>query len=190
LLRRDQDLWPILETAVALDTEARMGSRFVFALAVVGVALVAATASGCGGASAEQKQVRAEAAQRAARVAAYRRCRAQTGRFLTVLEDLDSRLDVGLSLQAYGDRLGDVKVAADSLPPGLRYACRKRVGVPAADALTAYLYAYKTWDECLNKFDYCVVQGETESMLQTFWTAAHKRIRTAETGLAQLGEGT
>jgi len=119
-------------------------------------------------------------------LAAYRKCKAQTGRFLTALQDLNSRLDIGLTLQSYGDRLGDVKVAHDAVPAGeLQYRCLKKVAVPAEGAPNVYLVVYREWDDCVTNYvDTCNVDRDLDT--QSLWTAAAKSIRKAQAGLAQL----
>ena len=151
----------------------------------VGVALAAITASGCGGPSAAQKRAKAQLAD-------YRTCKAKTSRFLAALHDLDSRLDVGLNVDDYGNRVGDVKVTHDAVAfRQLPYSCRKKVEVPAEGALGSYSAANTVWHHCLTKYgDWCFTNDPTtKNLLEILWNGAHKEIRKAQSGLHRLAAG-
>ena len=165
-----------------------MGSRFALVLAVVGVTLAAITASGCGGPSAAEKQAKAAAGAHAAHLAAYRKCKTQVGPFLSALEDLNSRLDVGLSFSDYGTRVGDVRVAHDAAPfDELGAACLSVVAVPAEAAMNAYVKAYNKWNNCFND-DYCTTDSISPE-LQAPWGTATGKIERAQAGLEQIRTG-
>ncbi len=109
-------------------------------------------------------------------------CEAQLGDLLTALQEIDSRLDIGLNIQEYGDRVGDAKVAYDRLQPGqLERGCLERVGVPLEEALQAYIDAYRSWDRCIDRFE-CELD-EIEPELQQRWARASAKIEEATSAL-------
>ncbi|MDP9226835.1 MAG: hypothetical protein M3P18_23930 [Actinomycetota bacterium] len=164
-----------------------MVKKPVLVLAILGAIFIAMVASGCGGPSAAQKQAKADAAQHARRLAAYRRCNAQLGPFLVALQDLGSRLDVGLSFGEYGNRVGNVKVAYDALSTGqLSYPCLSNVGVPAEAALKAYLTAYDTWNNCMSD-EYCTTDS-IDPDLQASWATARRKVGRAQAGVVLIRE--
>jgi hypothetical protein len=108
---------------------------------------------------------------------------------MTALEDLHSRLGIGLSFQDYSDRVGDVKVAYDSVPFNqLSVACTSGVGVPAEAALNAYIRAYNTWNDCISD-DYCSTDS-IDSQLQGPWSSATLKITRARTALDEIKNGS
>jgi hypothetical protein len=142
-----------------------------------GMAALIVVASGCGGPSAAEKQAKAAAQQHA-------KCKADIGPFLTALKDLNSRLDVGLSFQAYSDQVGNVKVAYDRVPfKQLSLPCLK-VGGPAEGALNAYISAYSVWNKCIGD-TYCSTDS-IDSELQGHWETARLKIERAQAALDRI----
>ena len=81
-------------------------------------------------------------------------CVREVGPFISALEDLDSRLTVGLSFSDYSTRVGDVRVAYDRIDiPKLDAVCITLVGAPGEDAYNDYVAAYNTWNDCINNVD-------------------------------------
>ena len=104
--------------------------------------------------AAKERKERQEAAK-AARLAEA--CEESVGPLLDELEELNSRLDIGLTYDEYTDRVGDVKVAYDKADFGdageddLR--CITEVGLPAEKAFNQYAKAAATWQECFDDID-------------------------------------
>jgi hypothetical protein len=66
------------------------------------------------------------------------------------LNDLNSRLTVGLKQDDYNDRVGDAKVTYDKLNvDDIDAVCATRVAVKAESALNAYIDANNTWNDCI-----------------------------------------
>src|SRR6266568_2667268 len=88
--------------------------------------------------------------------------------FLTKLEELDSRLSVGLNFQEYGTQVGDVKVAYDRIDfTGTDPLCFSLVGVPAEAALNDYISAYNTWNACVSNIS--CTNASIKSKLKAKW---------------------
>ena len=108
---------------------------------------------GCGGPSAEERAAerarftaartsaeaaRADAEEQLAEAADAEVCRAELGPFLESLEELNSRLSVGLTFQNYSEEVGNVRVAYDQVEfSNLSLACTSRAGLAAEKALNA-----------------------------------------------------
>jgi hypothetical protein len=126
-----------------------------------------------------------EEEQAAEAAALQAECEEQLGDFLAELNELNSRLTIGLTLQEYGERVADVRVAYDQVPfDDLQPDCLQDVAVPAEDALNSYVRAYRAWDRCIT----LQCPDFEEEDLQSRWSDATASIDEAEQGLAQLGE--
>ena len=86
-------------------------------------------------------------------------CRRQMGALLNALEQIDGRLDVGLTNADLSTRLGDVAVAYNNIPfKKIAPECLVGVGVPLENAYNEYNKSVNKWDTCINDF-YCSVEG-------------------------------
>lgn len=104
--------------------------------------------------------------------------------FLLAIEDLDSRLGVGLNFQDYGTKVGDVKVVYDRIVPAdLSGECATSVGTPAEAALNDYIAAYTTWNDCVGSTS--CTQASITSQLQAKWADATEKINQAKNALAK-----
>lgn len=99
-------------------------------------------------------------------------CVAQLQATLNALEELDGRLNVGLTKVDYGTRLGDVSVeyhkididAVAAEPPCLV------VGQLLEDAFNEYVKANQAWQDCVGQ------SGNCDTLLQGHWSAAHAKL--------------
>lgn len=109
-------------------------------------------------------------------------CTDELAPLLGSLEELDSRLSVGLSFSDYSERVGDARVAYDALDfASLSPDCIKGPGVQLEKALNSYQRAYTTWNDCIGDID-CSndsIQGE----LQREWARATVQIGNARKDL-------
>ena len=164
----------------------RLRARIVFALCVVVLA-------GCGGslapgatsatATPSSTATAIPTPQPTARPTPVRPvCPKSIVRFVNALQELDSRLDVGLTFAAYGDKVGDASVAYDRIPfKKLDLECTLRVGVPAERALNLYIEANNIWNDCIGNI-YCSNDSITPK-LQRKWAQATTKIRQARRAL-------
>jgi hypothetical protein len=170
--------------------------------------LIAAVLVGCGtdkqteedAAARAAVKDRQEAAERAADLkqarqvaddaqAAADACSGQMSRLLRRTKALDSRLDIGLTYDEYGDKVADLKVEYDSIdfdadPDDGSFACLSSVGVPLENALNQYVDAYRIWNTCFEDFD-CDTDS-IEPDLQAKWSKATRNVSRASGGLGKL----
>ena len=103
--------------------------------------------------------------------------------FMAALEDLDSRLSVGLNFADYGTKVGDVKVVYDKVDASkLSVDCVTDVGTPAEAALNDYIDAYNTWNDCIGTSG--CTNDSIKSKLQAKWADATDKIGEAKKALA------
>jgi hypothetical protein len=126
-----------------------------------------------------------EAQEQAEAEALAEECEQQLGSLLTVLEDLNSRLGVGIDYQEYGDRVGDIRVAYDQTPiRELDSRCVTDVGLSAEDAMNSYVKAGNLWEGCIT--DFGCDTDEIQPELQSHWSEASTSIREASQGLDSI----
>lgn len=105
-------------------------------------------------------------------------CRDQLGDFADSLQELDSRLSVGLVFTAYTERVGDVRVEYDRLPIGeFQPVCLRNAGIPLENALQSYVKAYTRWNRCIGNYG-CSTES-IESTLQGYWADATRDVTKA-----------
>jgi hypothetical protein len=120
----------------------------------------------------------------------HRRCTSVVGALDTNLDDLSSRLVIGLALDAYATRLGAARFSYDRLlrdawtRGGIDDRCSKKVVEPLASALNAYLSAYGTWVDCVEA-THCRFDEGTAALkkAQAKWLRAAALTGQAETAL-------
>jgi hypothetical protein len=111
-------------------------------------------------------------------------CRDELEGFLEVLQELNSRLGVGVQFDTYLDLVGDVRVEYDQLPD-LEQECLFEVGFPAETALRRYIAAANIWNECIGNLG-CEFDS-IEPDLQEKWAQAAELIEDAQEGLEGMG---
>jgi hypothetical protein len=113
-------------------------------------------------------------------------CRRQVGGLQRALEELDSRLTVGLAYDEYSTQVGDAQVAYDRIPIGkLEQDCLFDVGLHLENAMNAYVKADNTWNDCIIDFGCDVDSIDPE--LQERWAEATREIDKAKSGLVAIG---
>lgn len=131
--------------------------------------------------SGENAIARDEAAERIAR---YEFCKRRTAPILRELNDLGSRLDVGLAFAEYGEQVGDISVAYSRLRPGsLGSECLK-VAVPLETAYRKYAEAYNVWNDCIG--DLGCSTDSIEPQLQSKWLEADAAVGRGKSALAAM----
>jgi hypothetical protein len=86
------------------------------------------------------------------------------------LQELNSRLNVGLNLGDYGERVGDASVAYGQLEAASLDSACLDLGAKLEDALNAYIRANTTWNDCVTDTD-CDNDSITPK-LQAEWATA------------------
>ena len=134
----------------------------------------------------DAQQAKDAEAKRVAKQAADK-CNGQVGGLLKGLQELDSRLAVGLPYAEYSSQVGDVRVAYDRIPlRQLDPECLSQVGLPAEDAMNSYIKADTTWNDCIVQ-----LSCDTDSIdpeLQQRWNTASSKIRDAQSGLRDIAQ--
>lgn len=143
----------------------------------------------CGGDSGPteaQKRKRREARREAELQVLHDECEEEFDPFLSELQELDSRLGVGLDYDEYGDKVGDIQVAYDDLDiKSMDQRCINEVGIPAEDAFNAYLDAHQTWEECIDRLS-CDMDKEALPKMQKKWAEATDLLTKADRNLESM----
>ena len=120
----------------------------------------------------------------AERFAAYQQCRTRTRPLIQALNELDSRLDVGLSFSEYGTQVGNLSVAYARLRPGaLDMECLD-VAVDLETSYRKYAQAQNVWNDCITDFG-CSVDS-IEPRLQDYWLDAGTALARGKRELNEL----
>ena len=182
--------------STTVSEESENGSRkkgtllLLLALAaIIGVVTLAyAALGGSSGPTAKQK-----AALITARTSMTeaQRCVSKTKAMLNALDQINSRLGVGLNFSDYSGRVGDAQVAYNASAftklSGTGYDCLEKVSVPAESALNEYIAAYNKWNDCVSNVDCSTdsIDGE----LQKHWTKATSFVLKSKSGLEGISSG-
>lgn len=125
------------------------------------------------------------AAQKAAQERA-RRCRAAISSFLDAVQEVDSRLDVGLSYDEYSDAVGDASVERGRARDVGSFGRRcQRAFTAAEEAFHKYRSGASTWNDCISDvsvsiyFDTSCTFDDIDPEMQEYWADAHSLIETA-----------
>ena len=159
---------------------------------LLALAVSACGGSGAGGGSsageeaaadARAKEAKATAAAarakeaKASAMAAQTKCKSQLGKFQAELDELDSRLNIGMANDEYGQRLGDIQVAYDAVDiPALKGECLS-TAVIFEDGFNKYIKAGTKWDSCIENYN-C-----DEPQVQPLWSQASLLLNEAEADL-------
>lgn len=155
------------------------------------VTLLALAACGGGGSGGETAEPAAQATTSAPETtteaepldADYQACTANIGPFVDSLNEMNSRLNVGLNYDEYSDFLGDIQVEYDKVDvdgastiPG----CIE-VAVDAEKAFNAYTKASNIWQKCFEDI-YCE-NADVRPRLQRNWSRASSRLEEVQAAL-------
>ena len=147
---------------------------------VVAVAVVMLTSS-----SASPRQTASSA-----RASAYRACRSQTQATFSTLAALNSRLDVGMTLDAYTTQVGNVNVVVNQLPTRQIQGKCQAVISQLTNAAQSYIAAVTAW-QC-EDLSTCPVNIDPNHLPADFgdpqvdWTNASQDVQAATTALTAI----
>jgi hypothetical protein len=121
-------------------------------------------------------------------MAVYNQCAAAVKPLRDALAQIDSRLDVGLNYDDYGDRLGDVQVAYDAVVPKLDSVDPKCFGVavPLESSLNAYNKVLNVWGDCIDDYNCDFSEGDANDKAQAGWAKAGRALKTSDRKLRAL----
>ena len=132
----------------------------------------------------EEEQAR-QAKQKAQRAAD--KCEDQLGDTFAAVQELDSRLNVGLPYDAYSEAVGNIRVEYDQVPfNDLSLDCVSEVGLPIESAMNSYVKAGNAWNNCITDFD-CEMDA-VDPELQAAWLEASDKLDEADSGLRDLAK--
>lgn len=121
--------------------------------------------------------------------AVYDACKRLTRGLTDSLQEIDSRLDVGLNYNEYSDFLGDASVAVDKMVNAFEDEdadCFRAVARPLAKAYDKYAAVLRVWAACIDDF-YCDFStGAADDKAQTGWAAASDLLDRAHSALEDL----
>lgn len=138
-------------------------------------------------ASEERREAQEEA--RVARLQAeYDKCVTKTQPLIDALQQISSRLNVGLNYDEYGDYIGDAQVAYDAVfeGPNLPLDCLQKVAVGLEFGLNNHIDVLNIWGDCISDL-YCDFnEGAPNDSAQKKWAGADRVLVKAKRGLAGL----
>ncbi len=106
-------------------------------------------------------------------------CVESTAGLLEALQDIDARLNVGLTKVDYGTRVGDVRVAYERVDiADLDPLCISEMAIHLENALNEYVEANNAWSECFSDTD--CDNDSVKPTLQEHWAEATRLIDLAE----------
>ena len=133
----------------------------------------------------DQAQADKAAAEKAA--AALAQCRSQTDGLQKALQELDSRLSVGLVYTDYSKQVGNARVAYDRVPTGhLSPDCLADVALHLENAMNDYAKAGTTSGTTVLT-DFNCNTDSIQPDLQAQWSKASSEISKAKSGLTSIG---
>jgi hypothetical protein len=117
-----------------------------------------------------------------------RECAEVLSDLLEALQDIDSRLAVGLQYEAYGEKVGDARVAYDQLDTDYftDHEDCLAAGADLESAINEYAMASQKWDRCIQQYS-CDFKSDALPTLRKHWTRAGEFIQDAKDALEDMG---
>jgi hypothetical protein len=116
----------------------------------------------------------------------FAECRREVGPWLLKLQNINSRLSVGITQGAYNTALGSARIAYDGTDVAkVHHECLSGVGVPAERAFRHYMRANSIWDDCIYDM-YCNLDRDAMPEIQEQWAKASVLLERASTNLEDL----
>jgi hypothetical protein len=131
-----------------------------------------------------KESAKRRARARAKAMAEYRDCTERLSGFLDELDEINSRLAIGLNYGDYLERLADVSVSYGKISMGDDVECLTGVGVPAEAAFNQHIKAKDKWSACVDDID-CDTDS-IDNSLQTRWSKASQLTDEAKSGLEEM----
>ena len=112
-------------------------------------------------------------------------CESTVEDFKAAVEAVDSKLDVGLVQNDFGDALGDASVAYDNVDFDAisdDLYCLSKVARPLEQAFNTYVRTNNKWNKCITNYG-CEVKGAVLKDMQGKWFKASLKIALADQAL-------
>lgn len=156
-----------------------------------------AAASASSVAAAESSAAAASAAASESSAAAvvqqevYDACSDAVKTFMTELQEIGSRLNIGMNYDEYGQFLSDARVTYDrafteDVVGEMDPSCLSDVAVPLENAFQAYVNVHGIWGDCIEDYDCVFSEGQTNAKAQRGWVRAGNQTSKAVEGLSAL----
>ena len=104
------------------------------------------------------------------------------------MQELNSRLGVGLNYDEYTDHVGDLRVAYDDVPfdelDANDLECVTGAGAPAENAFNEHVKAVNVWQKCFEDID--CDNDSIKPQVQQRWEKAGEQADQAEQALKDL----
>lgn len=132
-----------------------------------------------------------EEEERAAAQAVYDDCNEAVGPLLESLQEVNSRLSIGINVGEYNDFLGDSQVAYDRGIEDVPYdesdtSCFG-VAIGLEEALNLHIKAYNAWNNCVQDVNCDFDAGEpVNDKVQRYWAKAGTFTDKAEENLEEI----
>ena len=154
-----------------------MGGKLIVGVAVCAVAFVAA---GCGASKEKQAAENKQA------------CQAAIGGFVTALQDLNARLNVGVVYADYGNKVGDISAAHARIDTGAEALQNEdclNIVTEGESAFESYAKANEIWTHCIQSAgaDPNCVRPKMLSRLRAQWNDASTQVEQVTADLASFG---
>lgn len=176
-----------------------MTKQLMATLAVVVTILAGAGACGSTDESAAQQRKEKTDAQRkvadAHKQVLVEHCATDTQALRNALQDLNSRIEVGLSYSDYGTKIGDASSAFTGALNGFKTEnkagtiarnCLADVLTPLAAEVDLHAATAKIWEDCINDYSCDINKGTSADKMQSNWQRTAKLSQRAENRLANL----
>lgn len=114
-------------------------------------------------------------------------CKKLVQNFTDSLDNLNSRLSVGLKPDDYNNRVGDISVTYNKVDWAStpNTYCLKKVGIPLEAAYNDFTAAGNAWSKCIDDYN-CDVTKDKLPGMQKKWTHAGKMIDKSKAALADF----
>jgi hypothetical protein len=112
------------------------------------------------------------------------KCLSEVGPFLDSMQQIDSRLNVGMTESEFVARTGTAEVKHDQLDPHAISGACLTAGADLETALNRYAKAANKWRNCIASFS-CTFH-KINRYMQAQWAAASVKITRAKTQLDSL----
>lgn len=150
---------------------------------------VASEATASAEAEKEREQAEKEAAEERERRA--EECTEDVAQLASALDELNSRIQVGLSYSDYTTEVGDVMVAYNRTDIDKISAdrwCLGEVAVPLENAFQHFDKAMEVWKKCVGDWDCSIKDKAVDAKMQKHWQRAGTYLEEADAALEAAPE--
>lgn len=120
-------------------------------------------------------------------------CQAATSEFVTAVQDLDARLNVGVAYAEYGTKVGDISAAHARIDPTAEIFQNEdclNIVTAGETAFNSYVQANQIWTQCIRSTGYnpSCARAEMLRRLRAQWSDASSQIEQLTAALMSFGQ--